>query len=139
MAIDKEILDEIEKLTADQLLQELRTAKANGTKLDPRTLKAAMELIERAMGKTKAFAPSEQVPTAVPRHVAAASEVGEEEEVQEVELLPEWAKTAKLRNKLRRAPFLSANDRRILNAYAEIDGAPLLTGDDDGQAVRAGD
>jgi len=133
--IDKEVIDEIERLTADQLLMELREAKESGSKLDPRTLKAAMELIEKSMGKQKAFAPAEPRVTPVRRRVVPAPAAPNDERVpaeeaiateEEPDVLPAAFNTKAKRDKLRLVPYLTADERQILDSHAEMDGAEEL-------------
>jgi len=140
MAIDQKILDEIETLTAEQLLAELREAKAAGTKLDPRTLKLAMDIIETASG-AKAFKAKEE-PVILKKKDKPVEVTGEERSSLDAAatdkpaeaddsvplVLPDFYKTKSMRDRVRRClpDHLDNRDRKILNAMAEQDGAELL-------------
>lgn len=63
MPLDQNVLDEILNLMAQQVLTELRTAAAEGKTMDPRKIKNAMDLLERA--DARAFKAKE--PAVVPK------------------------------------------------------------------------
>jgi hypothetical protein len=116
MPIDQQILDEIETLTAEQLLTELRDAKKAGTKLDPRTLKLAMDIISQASG-AKAFKAKEQEVKLKP--LDATTDDAADDEV----VMPSSFKFKRVRDVMRKNPeMLSPINRRFLALFDEQDG-----------------
>ena len=126
MPLDQNVLDEILDLMAKQVLAELRKSVAAGETIDPRRIKNAMDLLERA--DARAFKPTE-APVLLKKgktvEVTGTDETDDDSVPVEV---PDIYRTKAMRDRFRAGlvAFLSKRDRLILNSFAQEDSADLI-------------